>query len=135
MWTKKDTERVERLFRCSEEEYWDAHPNEFLRERWDGYLWNKANDVIKQRAWKEFREWLMCECEETYVKEEMLDHLHFASNTIYEWVTSLCEEQCPTLKAHDTPLNYASGAYLHGCDIEKRSLRSHSQAEKNSEGF
>ena len=134
MWTKKDTERVETLFRCSEEEYWDAHPNEFLGERWSGYQSNKANHFIKQRAWNEFRERLMCECAETYVNEEMLGHRNFASDTIYEWVTSLCEEQCVALKDHDIPLNYASGAYLHGCDIDKRSLRSHAEAQKSSEG-
>ena len=59
MWTKKDTERVEYLFHCSEEEQREAHPHERLGEQWDGYLWNKANQFIQQRAWNEFREWLM----------------------------------------------------------------------------
>ena len=130
MWTKKDTQRVETLF---EHMYWYGHSFEHLGEKWDGYLWNKANHFIKQSAWNEFREWLMCEVGETAIKDEMLLHLHFASPTVHEWITSWCKEQCVASKNHPVlPWNYASGAYLHSCVVEKRLLRSHAQAEKNS---
>ena len=134
-WTKNDTRRVENRFKFIEWMYWLDHPSESLDEQWDGYLWNKANRFIEKRAWNEFREWLMCEVRESAIKEAMLETLYFVSPTVHDWITSLCKDQCVASKdlLLVLPWNYASGAYLHQCVIDKRTLRSHAQAEKTSE--
>ena len=133
-WTKQESLRVECRFDTIERLYWIEHPFESLKEQWDGYLWNEANRLIKKRAWNEFREWLMCELRESAIKDEMLDNLQYTSPVVYEWITSLCKKQCVASKSHPIlPFNHASGAYLHRCIIEKRTLRNHAQAEKDSE--
>ena len=92
MWTRQATRRIQNIFSWREAKYWKTHPDERLEHGWNGALWNKANQLIEEGMWNAFREWLMDECTETYIKEEMLGLLQLASETVYDWFTSLCEE-------------------------------------------
>ena len=51
MWTRKDSgyNQVDTTRKDREDAYWRIHPHETLEDKWDGFLWNKANTYIKDR--------------------------------------------------------------------------------------
>ena len=88
--TRLETRRVKERFFYREVTYWKDHPLEWYNEEWDGYHWNKACQFLLDDEWEGFRDCLMNQKTETYVKEGKLIDIQYASPRLHAWLWSKC---------------------------------------------